>query len=72
MQCCEAALGCCTLHLVPILLLLCARLGQSHNQPAAAAATADHSLQPELAQLYDTDRAAFNKAAREHTKRHAM
>lgn len=32
----------------------------------------DHSLQPEMAKLYDTDRAAFDKAAREHTKQHAM
>lgn len=32
----------------------------------------DHSLQPEIAKLYDTDRAAFDKAAREHTKQHAM
>ena len=32
----------------------------------------DHSLQPEIAKLYDTDRAAFNKAARDHTKRFAM
>jgi hypothetical protein len=39
---------------------------------AVAAVAADHSLQPELAQQYETDRAAFNKAAREHTKRHAM
>lgn len=32
----------------------------------------DHSLQPEIAALYDSDREAFNKAAREHTKQHAM
>lgn len=32
----------------------------------------DHSLQPEIAKQYDTDRAAFNKAARSHTKQHAM
>jgi ubiquitin-protein ligase len=33
---------------------------------------ADHSLQPEIAKQYDTDREAFNQAAREHTKQHAM
>jgi hypothetical protein len=33
---------------------------------------ADHSLKPELARLYETDREGFNKAAREHTKQHAM
>ena len=33
---------------------------------------AEHSLQPELAALYDRDREAFNHNAREHTKAHAM
>jgi hypothetical protein len=33
---------------------------------------ADHSLKPELARQYETDREGYNKAAREHTKQHAM
>jgi ubiquitin-protein ligase len=48
-------------------LLLCCPAQVLLSEP-----NTDHSLQPELAKLYDTDRAAFNKAAREHTKRHAM
>jgi ubiquitin-protein ligase len=32
----------------------------------------EHSLQPELAALYDRDREAFNHNAREYTKAHAM
>jgi hypothetical protein len=32
----------------------------------------EHSLRPELAALYDRDREAYDAAAREHTKQHAM
>lgn len=32
----------------------------------------EHSLRPELAALYDNDRAAYEAAAREHTRQHAM
>jgi len=32
----------------------------------------EHSLRPELAAQYDSDRAAYEAAAREHTRKHAM
>jgi ubiquitin-protein ligase len=32
----------------------------------------EHSLRPDLAALYDSDRPAYEAAAREHTRKHAM